>query len=74
MTEQYGPFEQEPRLPPTEELVFTILSQHTSDINSSRAYRRLMSQYNTLDDYINFYTNELEFDTIYDYAEVFRTL
>ena len=49
MTEQYGPFDQEPRLPPTDEMVFTILSQHTSDINSSRAYRRLMEQFVTLD-------------------------
>ena len=50
MTEQYGPFDQEPRLPPTDEMVFTILSQHTSDINSSRAYRRLMESFETLDD------------------------
>ena len=49
MTRQYGPFSQEPRLPPTDEMVFTILSQHTSDINSSRAYRRLMERFVTLD-------------------------
>ena len=49
MTDQYGPFDHEPRLPPTDELVFTILSQHTSDINSSRAYRRLMNQFSTLE-------------------------
>ena len=50
MTEQYGPFPQEPRLPPTDEMVFTILSQHTSDINSSRAYRRLMDRFGTLEE------------------------
>jgi endonuclease-3 len=49
MTEQYGPFDHEPRLPPTDEMVFTILSQHTSDINSSRAYRRLMESFDTLE-------------------------
>ena len=49
MTEHYGPFDHEPRLPPTEEMVFTILSQHTSDINSSRAYRRLMDRFINLD-------------------------
>ena len=49
MTEQYGPFSQEPRLPPTDEMVFTILSQHTSDINSSRAFRRLMEHFGTLE-------------------------
>ena len=50
MTEQYGPFTHEARLPPTDEMVFTILSQHTSDINSSRAFRRLMETFTTLDD------------------------
>ena len=60
MTEQYGPFGQEPRLPPTEELVFTILSQHTSDINSSRAYRRLMNQFNSLDDVAAAEISEIE--------------
>ena len=49
MTKQYGPFDQEPRLPPTDEMVFTILSQHTSDINSSRAFRRLMERFDTMD-------------------------
>ncbi len=49
MTEQYGPFSQEPRLPPMDELVFTILSQHTSDINSSRAFQRLMDRFGTLE-------------------------
>ena len=50
MTEQYGPFSAEPRLPPMDELVFTILSQHTSDINSSRAFRRLMDRFGTLEE------------------------
>ena len=49
MTQEYGPFEAERRLPPTDEMVFTILSQHTSDINSSRAYNRLMERFGTLE-------------------------
>ena len=49
MTQQYGPFTHEARLPPTDEMVFTILSQHTSDINSSRAYRRLMETFSSLE-------------------------
>lgn len=49
MTQQYGPFTYEARLPPTDEMVFTILSQHTSDINSSRAYRRLMETFSSLE-------------------------
>ncbi|MDA1129514.1 MAG: endonuclease III [Chloroflexi bacterium] len=50
MEGQYGPFSQEPRLPPMDEMVFTILSQHTSDINSSRAFRRLMERFGTLEE------------------------
>ena len=32
----YGPIEWEPRYNAAEELVYTILSQHTSDINSDK--------------------------------------
>ncbi len=49
LTERYGPFPQEPRLDPAHELVFTILSQHTSDINSERAFRSLMNRFGSLE-------------------------
>jgi endonuclease-3 len=49
MAQEYGPFPAERRLPPTEEMVFTILSQHTSDINSGRAFARLMERFGSLD-------------------------
>lgn len=49
MTREYGPFQQERRLPPADEMVFTILSQHTSDVNSGRAYARLMERFGTLE-------------------------
>ena len=49
MTEQYGPFKEEPRLDPAHELVFTILSQHTSDINSARAFGYLMDSFGNLE-------------------------
>lgn len=49
LTEQYGPFEKEPRLDPVHELVFTVLSQHTSDINSARAFRFLMDRFGSLE-------------------------
>jgi endonuclease-3 len=49
LAERYGPFPQEPRLDAAHELVFTILSQHTSDTNSERAFRRLMTRFNTLE-------------------------
>ena len=49
MAQEYGPFPAERRLPPTEEMVFTILSQHTSDVNSSRAFARLMERYGSME-------------------------
>ena len=49
MTEAYGPFPEEPRLDAAHEIVFTILSQHTSDINSSRAYKLLMDRFGALE-------------------------
>ena len=48
MAQEYGPFPAERRLPPTEEMVFTVLSQHTSDVNSGRAFARLMERFGTL--------------------------
>ena len=49
LTEAHGPFENEPRLDPAHELTFTILSQHTSDRNSERAFRNLMNTFGTLE-------------------------
>lgn len=45
----YGPVEWEPRYNAAEELVYTILSQHTSDVNSIRAYGNLMDTFETLE-------------------------
>ena len=45
----YGPFEHARRLDPAEEVVFTILSQHTSDTNSERAFHRLMEEFGSLE-------------------------
>ena len=50
MTDRYGPFPEEPRLDAAHEIVFTILSQHTSDTNSSRAYHLLMDKFGTLEE------------------------
>jgi endonuclease-3 len=60
LTERYGPFPQEPRLDPAHELVFTILSQHTSDINSERAFRQLMGRFKTLDAVARAEVSEIE--------------
>ena len=49
LAKEYGPFPREPRYDPTSELVFTILSQHTSDINSERAFKQLMETFDTFE-------------------------
>ncbi|MBI2166096.1 MAG: endonuclease III [Chloroflexi bacterium] len=41
----YGPLQWQPRLDPVSELVFTILSQHTSDLNAERCYRQLLTRF-----------------------------
>ncbi len=58
--EAYGPVEWEPRYNPAEELVYTILSQHTSDINSERAFLNLMSVFETLEAIAEASTEEIE--------------
>lgn len=45
----HGPAEWAPRYNAAEELVYTILSQHTSDLNSGRAYQNLMDTFGTLE-------------------------
>ena len=60
LTAEYGPFEAEPRLDPAHELVFTILSQHTSDINSARAFQLLLERFGTLEAVANGDVNEIE--------------
>ena len=42
---EYGPANWRPRYDPVSELVFTVLSQHTSDVNSEKAYRRLLDAF-----------------------------
>ena len=37
----YGEFEQTPRYNALDELIFTVLTQHTSDLNAERAFDRL---------------------------------
>jgi endonuclease III len=42
---QQGPFKPKPRLPIIDEVVATVLSQHTSDVNSERAFARLKDRF-----------------------------
>lgn len=44
---EYGPMQWFIRYSPAEELVYTILSQHTSDLNSERAFTNLMATFKT---------------------------
>ena len=41
----YGVPDWAPRRPPTDELVLTILSQHTSDLNAERAFNALVARF-----------------------------
>ncbi len=45
LRELYGVPEWQPRRPPTDELVLTILSQHTSDLNAERAFDSLAGRF-----------------------------
>ena len=47
--DEYGPVEWTPRHAPASELVYTILSQHTSDANSGRAFDNLMQTFGSLE-------------------------
>ena len=49
LREEYGPFEWTPRYDPASELVSTVLSQHTSDVNSNRAFENLMATFGSLE-------------------------
>lgn len=40
-----GPIQWRPRYDPVSELMFTVLSQHTSDLNAERAFHRLMESF-----------------------------
>ena len=43
----YGPVTWKPRLNALDELIFTVLTQHTSDLNAERAFRSLRARYPT---------------------------
>ena len=60
LSSEYGPFEWEPRYDPASELVYTILSQHTSDINSHRAFSNLMDTFGSLEAVTNADVDEIE--------------
>ena len=58
--EEYGPLEWIRRYDPASELVYTILSQHTSDINSERAFNNLMDTFGTVEAIANAPVEDIE--------------
>jgi endonuclease-3 len=65
LVEQYGDVVVERDIPPIDELVYTILSQNTTGINTERAYERLKARYASWNDVLNAPVEEL--------ADVIRT-
>ena len=57
---QYGPFSWSQRYDPVTELVFTILSQHTSDINAERAERMLEERFESWEETAQADVREIE--------------
>ena len=57
---QYGPFSWHQRYDPVTELVFTILSQHTSDINAERAERMLEERFESWEETAQADVREIE--------------
>jgi endonuclease-3 len=54
-----GPFEEKPRLPIIDELVLTVLSQHTSDINRDRAFKGLKESFSSWEEVLVAPTHEV---------------
>ena len=59
LIEEYGQREWRPRLDPLSELIFTILSQNTSDVNRDRAWSRLKARFPTWESVLAADTAEL---------------
>ena len=59
LIEEYGEREWRPRLDPLSELIFTILSQNTSDVNRDRAWRSLKERFPTWESVLAADTAEL---------------
>ena len=56
---QQGSFQPKPRLPPLDEVVATVLSQHTSDHNSERAFASLKRRFPSWEEVLDAPTEEV---------------
>lgn len=52
LTPLYGPIEWKPRYNALDELIFTVLTQHTSDLNAERAFESLRARWSRWEDVI----------------------
>src|SRR4051794_18352705 len=59
LAEYYGPLEWRPSIDPLSELVLTILSQHTSDLNRDRAFASMKERFPTWEEVRDAPTREL---------------
>jgi endonuclease-3 len=59
LIQNYGEAVSERKLPPIDELVMTILSQHTNDVNMLRAFTNLKASYSTWEEVLNAPREEL---------------
>ncbi|MDD2486570.1 MAG: endonuclease III [bacterium] len=60
LVEMYGPRRWLPRYNPLDELIYTILSQNTTDVNSLRAFERLRQRFPCWEDLIRASLPEIE--------------
>ena len=58
----YGTRSWPPRFAPLDELIFTVLSQNTSDLNTYRSYERLTEKYPSWDQVMNASVAEIEIE------------
>tara|TARA_B100000029_G_scaffold116138_2_gene108893 strand:- start:13861 stop:14532 length:672 start_codon:yes stop_codon:yes gene_type:complete len=58
----YGTRSWTPRFAPLDELIFTVLSQNTSDLNTYRSYERLTKKYHSWDQVMNASVAEIEIE------------
>jgi endonuclease III len=59
LVKDQGPFDPKPRLPVLDELVLTVLSQHTSDANSGRAFATLKQRFRSWEEVLHAPTSEV---------------
>ncbi len=53
LSDAYGSPEWKPRMEPLDELIFTVLTQHTSDLNAERAFSRMRRVYPAWSDVVS---------------------